>query len=168
MSEIDIEAVRKAMLRLDHVCNHGTGEDVVLVARALDQLAKENDRLTKERDEAVSRLGDMNIWVAKVQMEAQDLHERSKARVAAMQNAIVEADRALELGQYGTSYAVVKIKAARAHLHPHLPTPEPEPVDPLVEYLTHTEGYFPRVAIEVAERLRTRFEVRKIGEKADG
>jgi len=33
--------------------------------------------------------------------------------------------------------------------------------DPLVDYLTNDEGYFPRVAKEVADRLRSKFEIKE-------
>lgn len=51
-----------------------------------------------------------------------------------MQEAIVEADRALEQSQDGSmTYGRARVVAARTHLRPHLPTPEPEPVDPTAE-----------------------------------
>lgn len=63
---------------------------------ALDHLTTRLSEVERERDEAVQRLNDMRLWAGKVQMEAQDLHERSKAQLATLRAAIAEAVDALK------------------------------------------------------------------------
>lgn len=102
MSEIDIEAVHEAMLRLDHVCQHGTGREVMLVARHIDQLAKENERLKAELLVSGEGANAVDQELGKVMRERdqaqaynaqQDLViDTLRTKHAAMQEAIVEAE----------------------------------------------------------------------------
>lgn len=178
MSEIDIEAVRKALVLWSDIM-----PPAAQALTAIDQLAKENERLTKEQDEAnlseeaKSKKLDALIYSLQPQPDTDGypscgcsydtpadvcLHHSpqlvaANQRIAAMQKAIVEAVRRGE-DRYETE-----------PLRPHLPTPEPEPVDPLVEVLEEFfDGNIPALDQE-AERLRSALsarglEVRKIGE----
>lgn len=130
MSEIDLKSAREAMLRLDHKCQHVTGEDAILVARYIDQLAKENEQLKaklvesgeganavdrelgkvmRERDEALSKLAADEAeaeTMRKMRDDAQRLGHSdvldALEALAAMQEGIVEAVRRAQCVPYGS------------------------------------------------------------------
>lgn len=160
MSEIDIEAVRKDLLWVAnnfHWSAEHTRFSKKLTDNAiycLDQLAKENERLTKERDE----------WKAAA---VRSVNDTLRTKHAAMQEAIVEAVRRAE--------PVGGIDDIIEPLLPHFHMPEPVPVDPLVEVFRslplHGDAGCDKLTdaewVMVAEAARNILEVRKIGEKAD-
>lgn len=158
MSEIDIEAVRTD---LNWVRDNALS--------ALDQLAKENERLTKERDEKDKQLREQALQYLATDGQAIDLMDR----LAAMQEAIVEALHRAEIGAPAKLPGLMTVSEwATEPLRPHLPTPEPAPVDPLVEVFRslplHGDAGCDKLTdaewVMVAEAARNILEVRKIGE----
>lgn len=164
MSEININLVRQDLYWLRGNVS-GASWTATRTRAALDQLAKENERLIKERDDLKH---DMERARDCANGEA-ELVSTLRTKHAAMQEAIAEAVRRADMWQKQSS-----ARDVAEPLRPHLPTPEPVPVDPLVEVVEdmRSDGYINPTPIETAQRLRAALsargiEVRKIGEKAD-
>lgn len=189
MSEIDIEAVRESLrwlggnIRWSADYSPRNAKDITDKAlSALDQLAKENERMKAELLKSGEGANEVDRELGRVMRERDQAHaynaqqdlviDTLRTKHAAMQEAIVEAvrraDDPVRVPENGMRWGVEWITEP---LRPHLPTPELETVDPLVGVVEdmRSDGYINPTPIETAQRLRAALsarglEVRKIGE----
>lgn len=174
MSEIDIEAVRAW---LTGTANHISSGQSSIALSALDQLAKENERLKGVNPLLLRQYDEVLADIATRDREIDTL----RTTLAAMQEAIAAAFQRAEALRKADRPSYPAVLDAIEPLRPHLPTPEPVPVDALVEAVRGIfavlvpitpppkSGELPadamtRAFLEAAEKHG--IEVRKIGEGA--
>lgn len=130
MTTPDIEAVKANLTRIMRgmITNDDLIQEEARFALAIiTTLQARVDEAERERDQAVQRLNDMRLWAGKVQMEAQDLHERSKDQLATLRAAIAEAWARKERANYACSpEACVSWVMSPLSEFRNLDQPEPE------------------------------------------
>lgn len=190
MSEIDIDVLRHELAAVQSWFSGPAMAQGVFdrTQLALDQLAKENERLTAENSMLAAGtcinpngnglLGDdhgnsyCGVERDRVALDEQvtDLMARlneATAKLAAMQEAIATAVRRAD--EMDAPAFVWPTRHITEPLRSHLPTPEPEPVDLLLEAMKESQRFVIRE--DDVDKLRAALsarglEVRKIGEGA--